>query len=109
MTMVDPVTGWFEQWQLYGRTPTAFCHQEILDKVWLALTSSKANQTCFATPYAILERIQQVLQDMLTSADLDNIYIDDDNGDLFNECLTRKKDHMHTIIVWMRHVYACKC
>ena len=35
MTMVDPVTGWFEQQQLYG-TPTAYRCQEILDNVWLA-------------------------------------------------------------------------
>ena len=35
MTMVDPVTGWFERQQLYG-TPTAYCCQEILDNVWLA-------------------------------------------------------------------------
>ena len=34
MTMVDLVTGWFEQQQLYG-TPTAYRCQEILDNVWL--------------------------------------------------------------------------
>ena len=30
MTMVDPVTGWFEQAQLY-RTPTASRRQQIFD------------------------------------------------------------------------------
>ena len=32
MTMVDPVTGWFEACQLYG-TPTLFRCQQILDTV----------------------------------------------------------------------------
>ena len=35
MTMVDPVTGWFEQAQLYG-TPTAHRCQQIFDNTWLA-------------------------------------------------------------------------
>ena len=35
MTMVDPVTGWFEQAQLNG-SPTAHCCQQIFDNIWLA-------------------------------------------------------------------------
>ena len=35
MTMVDPVTGWFEQAQLYGN-PTAYRCQQIFDNTWLA-------------------------------------------------------------------------
>jgi hypothetical protein len=35
MTMVDPVTGWFECAQLYG-PPTAYRCQEIPDNVWLS-------------------------------------------------------------------------
>jgi len=35
MTMVDPVTGWFECCQLYGE-PTAYRCQQILVSVWLA-------------------------------------------------------------------------
>ena len=35
MTMVNPVTGWFEQAQLYG-TPIAQCCQQIFDNTWLA-------------------------------------------------------------------------
>ena len=35
MTMANPVTGWFEQQQLYG-SPTAYRCQAILDSVWLA-------------------------------------------------------------------------
>ena len=33
--MVDPVTGWFEQRQLYGK-PNAFNCNQILDNVWLS-------------------------------------------------------------------------
>ena len=35
MTMVDPVTGWFEQRQLYDE-PNAFTCQQILDSVRLS-------------------------------------------------------------------------
>ena len=35
MTMVDPVTWWLEQTQLYGK-PTASCCQRIFDTTWLA-------------------------------------------------------------------------
>ena len=35
MTMVDPVTGWFEQRQLYDE-PNAYTCQQILDSVWLS-------------------------------------------------------------------------
>ena len=35
MTMVDLVTDWFEQQQLYG-PPTAYRCQQILDSVWLS-------------------------------------------------------------------------
>ena len=35
MTMVDPVTGWFEQHQLYGKR-NAFTCQRILDSVRLS-------------------------------------------------------------------------
>ena len=37
----------------------------------------------------ISERIHQVLQDALTSADLDNMDIEDNTGDPFDECLTK--------------------
>ena len=33
--MFDPVIGWFEQQQLYGKS-TTYCCQEILDNIWLA-------------------------------------------------------------------------
>ena len=33
--MVNPVTGWFEQRQLYG-PPNAYVCQQILDSVWLS-------------------------------------------------------------------------
>ena len=33
--MVDPVTGWFEQHQLYG-DPNTFTCQKILDNLWLS-------------------------------------------------------------------------
>ena len=36
-----------------------------------------------------MERIHQVLQDALTSADLDNMDIKNDDRDPFDECLTR--------------------
>ena len=37
MTMIDPVTGWFEYAQLYqGESATAYRCQQILDTVWLA-------------------------------------------------------------------------
>ena len=115
MTMVDPVTGWFEQQQLYG-TPTAYRCQEILDNVWLAryprpreigfdnggefkaefrvLCNNMGMKAKTSLPWnpqsnAILERIHQVLQDALTSADLDNMDIEDDNEDPFDECLTK--------------------
>ena len=35
MTMVDPVTGWFEQRQLYDE-PNAYTCQQILDSVWIS-------------------------------------------------------------------------
>ena len=35
MTTVDPVTGWFEQQQLYGPLAAYSC-QQILDSVWLS-------------------------------------------------------------------------
>jgi len=35
MTMVDPVTGWFEQAQLYGTLTASRC-QQIFDTTWLA-------------------------------------------------------------------------
>jgi hypothetical protein len=69
---------------------------------------------------AILERIHQVLQDALTSVDLDNMDIEDDNEDPFNECLTKAsyaiRSAFHathgyspsTISVWSRHFYACR-
>ena len=35
MTMVDSVTGWFEQHQLYDESNASIC-QQILDSVWLS-------------------------------------------------------------------------
>ena len=35
MTMEDPVTGWFEQCQLYDE-PNAYMYQQILGSVWLS-------------------------------------------------------------------------
>ena len=96
MTMVDPVTGWFEQAQLYGK-PTAFRCQQILDTVWLAryprpreigfdnggefkgvfsqLCANMGLKKNTSLPWnpqsnSILERIHQVLQDCLTTFEL---------------------------------------
>ena len=35
MTMVDPITGWFEQRQLYNEPNDLTC-QQILDSIWLS-------------------------------------------------------------------------
>ena len=107
MTMVNPVTGWFEQAQLYG-TPTASRYMQIFDNAWLArypcpreigfdnggefraefreLTINmglKAKEKFSLNPQsnAILERIHQVLADCLVSFELEDMNINSDNPD----------------------------
>ena len=97
MTMVDPVTGWFEQAQLYG-SPTVYRCQQIFDNTWLASYprpreigfdnegefKAEFKQLCAnmglkektSLPWnpqsnSILERIHQVLGDCLTTFELD--------------------------------------
>ena len=113
LTMVDPVTGWFECCQLYG-TPTAYRVQQILDTVWLARyprpreigfdngsefkkeflqlcgnmgMKPKRGNSWNPQSNSILERIHQVLSDGLRVYDLENIDIDEDNDDPFDEYL----------------------
>ena len=115
MTMVDPVTGWFEQAQLYG-TPTAYRCQQIFDNTWLARYprpreigfdnggefKAEFKQLCAnmglkektSLPWnpqsnSILERIHQVLGDCLTTFELEELDIDvDEEEDPFEEYLT---------------------
>ena len=97
MTMVDPVTVWFKLEQLFDN-PTAFRCQQILDTTWLAQylrlreigfdnggefkglfaqlcrnMGLKEKKSLRWNPQAnaILERIHQVLQDCLTTFELD--------------------------------------
>ena len=92
MTMIDPVTGWYEQHQLYNG-PDAFTCQQILDSVWLSpyphlneigfdngsefklefqdLCNDMVSKQCPRNAWnpqsnAILERILQVLVDDLS-------------------------------------------
>ena len=117
MTMVDPVTGWFELEQLFD-SPTAFRCQQILDTSWLAryprpreigfdnggefkglfaqLCRNMGLKEKKSLPWnpqanAILERIHQVLQDCLTTFELDNVEIPeegDESLDPFREYLS---------------------
>ena len=102
--MVDPVTGWFELEQLFD-SPTAYRCQQILDTSWLAryprpreigfdnggefkglfaqLCRNMGLKEKKSLPWnpqanAILERIHQVLQDCLTTFELDNVKIPDE-------------------------------
>ena len=114
MTMVDPVTGWPEFAQLYGK-PTAYRCQEILDNVWLSRyprpeeigfdnggefqgqfsdlctnmsLTRKPSSSWNPQSNAILERIHQVLAEGLRAFDLDNKEIAEDNDDPFEEYLS---------------------
>ena len=114
MTMVDPVTGWFEQGQLYG-PPNAFVCQQILDSVWSSryprpkkigfnngsefmmefqnLFSNMGLKKCPSNAWnpqsnTILEQIHQVSADGLVTFDLEETPIDEDEEDPFDEYLT---------------------
>ena len=114
MTMVDPVTGWFEQRQLYS-PPNAYVCQRILDSVWLSryprpkeigfdngsefkmefqdLCSNMELKKCPSNAWNpqsndILERIHQVLADGLVTFDLEGKQINEDKEDPFDEYLT---------------------
>ena len=113
MTMVDPVTGWFELQQLYSE-PTAFRCQQILDTEWLSRYPRPRELGCdnggefkgvfkqlcanmnlkmkTSLPWnpqsnAVLERIHQVLQDCLLTFELDDAEINEDDEDPFEEYL----------------------
>ena len=110
LTMVDPVTGWFEYAQLY-EAPTAMRCQELFRTTWLSryprpreigfdngsefkaeLTRNMGLKECKSLPWnpqskTILERIHQVLQDCLVTLDLDNVDIDEDDHDPFEKYL----------------------
>ena len=108
MTMVDPVTGWFEQAQLYG-SPTAYRCQQIFDTTWLArypqpreigfdnegefkaefkqLCANMGLQEKTSLPWkpqsnSILEWIHQVLTDYLTTFELEELDINEDEDRL---------------------------
>jgi hypothetical protein len=114
MTMVGPVTGWFECTQLYS-PPTAYRCQEILDNVWLSQyprpkeigfdngsefkavfidlcvnmsLKRKPSNAWNPQSNAILERIHQVLADGLLTFDLEGTPIDEENDDPFEEYLS---------------------
>ena len=114
MTIVDLVTGWFEQRQLYGDI-SAFTCQQILDNVWSSryprpkgiifdngsefkmefqnLCNNIGLKQCPSNAWnpqsnAILERIHQVLTDGLVTFDLEVIHIDVNKENMFNEYLT---------------------
>ena len=114
MSMVDPVTGWPELVQLYG-PPSAYKCQQALDSVWLSRyprpeeigmdnggkfagvftdlcnnmgLKKKPSNSWNPQSNAILERIHQVLGDGLRAFDLDNIDIDKEDDDPFDEHIT---------------------
>jgi hypothetical protein len=97
MTMVDPVTGWFELAPLYG-APTAFRAQQLLNNTWLARyprpreigfdnggefmaefkdlcenmgLKKKPSAAWNPQSNVILEKIQQVLADCIRSINLE--------------------------------------
>ena len=101
MTMVDPVTGWFEQHQLYDE-PTAYTCQQILNSVRLShyplpkkvgfdngsefkmkfqdLCNNLGLKQCPSNAWnlqsnAILERIHQVLADGLVKFNLEGTHV----------------------------------
>lgn len=113
MTMVDPVTGWPEFTQLQGDL-TAYRCQESLNNVWLLYYLRPKEIRCnngskfkkeFSCLYAnmrlkkkksddwnpqsntILERIHQVLEEVLQVFDLDNKEIDPNDNNPFQEYL----------------------
>jgi hypothetical protein len=114
MTMVDPLTGWFELAPLYG-APTAFRAQQLLDNTWLARyrrpreigfdnggkfmadfkdlcdnMGSKKKPSAAWNPQsnAILERIPQVLADCIRSFNLEERVFNELDDDPFEEYLT---------------------
>jgi len=116
MTMVDPVTGWFEYAQLYEDAPTAKRCQEILDTVWLARYprpkeigfdnggefKKEFSQLCknmgmkekVSLPWnpqsnSVLERIHQILADCLRTFELEDKEIDSSAADPFEEYLAQ--------------------
>ena len=116
MTMVDPVTGWFEMAQIYdGESPTAKRCQEILDTVWLSRyprpreigfdnggefkkefrllcknmgLKEKPSLSWNPQSNSILERIHQILADCLRTFEMEDMDIAKDAADPFEECLT---------------------
>ena len=144
MSMVDPVTGWPELAQLYG-PPTAYKCQQVLDSVWLLRyprpeeigmdnggefkaefselcknmgLKRKESNSWNPQSNSILKRIHQVLGDGLRAFDLDNIDINPEDDDPFDEyitavayaiCCAYHQSHGHspvtrTIGVWTGHV-----
>ena len=114
MTMVDPVTGWFELAPLYG-APTAFRAQQLLDNTWLARyprpreigfdnggefmaefkdlcnnmgLKQKPSLAWNPQSNAILERIHQVLADCIRSFNLEEKVFNEQDDDPFEEYLT---------------------
>lgn len=117
MTMVDPVTGWFEMAQLYeGEAPTAKRCQEILDTVWLSryprpkeigfdnggefkkefaqLCRNMGMKQKVSLPWnpqsnSVLERMHQILADCLRTFELEEKEIDSNEADPFEEYLAQ--------------------
>lgn len=114
MTMIDPVTVWFEVAALRNG-PTAAEAQRLLDSTWLSRyprpreigfdgggefkaefqdlcdnmgLKKKPSGACNPQSNAILERVHQVLGDCLRSFDLENKEIDPEDLDPFEEFLT---------------------
>ena len=123
MTMIDPVTGWWEFAQLYG-PPTAYISQEIFDNIWLscyprpeeigfdngskfkkefsnlcANTGLKKKKRNISNPQlnTILERVHQVLEEGLRVFNLDNKKIDLNVNDLFKDYLTAVVYVIHSV------------
>ena len=107
--MVDPVTGWFEYAQLF-EPPTSKICKELFESTWLSRyprpkeigidngtefqkhfeqlakdMGLKVNRSLKYNPQsnAILERVHQVLQDMLLTMDFDNADIDPNEDNPF--------------------------
>jgi hypothetical protein len=107
MTMVDPVTGWFNLAPLCGN-PTAFRAQQLLDNTWLARyprargkfkaefkdlcdnmgLKQKPSAAWNPQSNAILERIHQVLADCIRSFNLEEREFNELDDDPFEEYLT---------------------
>ena len=116
LTIVDPVTGWFE-YAHFWKAPTADVIQQLFDSTWLAwyprpreigfdngaefkaefleLAMNMGLKPKKSLPWnpqcnAILERIHQVLQNCLLTMDLDNVKINEDDNGSFEEYLSRE-------------------